>query len=87
MIVTLSQSCLEVGVSVSTEEDDEEDADGDALDAQPDRDVTALTARHAQHSEHGHDDPEHEAAEEEEEHGAVDHGEGVLLQRKLLIVN
>ena len=83
--VTIYESFLKVGVCVSTEEDDEQDADGDALDSQPHGDGAGLAAGHAEHPEHGHDDPKHEAAQQEEEHGAVDCGEGVLLQGKLLL--
>ena len=83
---SLNKSFLKVGVCISTEEDDEQDADGDPLDGQPHGDSAGLAAGHAEHSEHGHDDPEHEASEQEEEHGAVHRGEGVLLQGNLLLV-
>ena len=79
------ESFLKVCVCVSTEEDDKQDADGDTLNSQPHRDVAVLAAGHAEHSKHGHDDPEHEAAQQEEEHGAVDCGEGVLFQGELLL--
>ena len=41
-----------------------------------------LSTNHSppEHAEHGHDDAEDEAAEEEEEHGAVEDGEGLILR-------
>ena len=44
------------------------------------RDPLSANPSPPEHAEHGHDDAEDEASEEEEEHGAVEDGEGVILR-------
>ena len=88
-------SDLKVAVGVTAEENDEEKADGDALDTEPDRDGGTLAALDAEHSKHRHDDAKHKTSQQEQEYSAVQdrecfflrHNPGLLCSLRILLFN